>query len=92
MFKKDSILFGIIIGSVLPAIIYLILYLLIQYLGNGIPYLRNSTAQLVGVAVNILTLRYYLLTLQADKTGRGILIVTFIYAFVFVGLRDNTLV
>jgi hypothetical protein len=34
--------------------------------------------QIISLVVNLLLMRYYLINLKADKTGRGILLVTFI--------------
>ncbi len=75
IFKKDSIIFGIILGIVLPGIIYAIL----QYI--KIP-LTKHTSLLLSLSINMLTIRYYFVNLRYDRTGRGILFVTFIFGII----------
>jgi hypothetical protein len=87
MLNKDRWVLGIVIGLVLPAALFGILYLLNRYLSieynNGRMYLRISTLMLIAIFTNMFTLRYYLVKKKFDKTGRGILMVTFVFAFVF---------
>ena len=88
--KRDSFLLGIILGIVFPAIIYGILHLLNVSFPNPsskVPFLKESTVQILGIAVNALLLRYYLINLKSDKTGRGIMLVTFILAILFFALN-----
>ena len=87
MLNKDSWFLGIVVGLVLPGALFGILYLLNRYLSieynNGRMYLRISTLMLIAIFANMFTLRYYLVKKKFDKTGRGILMVTFVFAFVF---------
>ena len=86
-FKRDSFLLGIILGIVLPAIVFGILYFLSISFPNtetGRQVLRDSTLMILGIVPNAILLRYYLVVLKADKTGRGILFVTFIFAIIFI--------
>ncbi|HRS53380.1 MAG TPA: hypothetical protein P5250_01580 [Bacteroidales bacterium] len=86
-FKKDSLILGIIIGFILPLISYGVFYLIMQittkFNSAGIPMIKNSTTQLIAIFSNMFILRYYLINKKADKTGRGVLITTFILAFAF---------
>jgi len=91
--KSDSLLLGIIVGIVFPGIIYGILHLLNVSFPNPATkytFLKESTIQILGIAVNALTLRFYLIKLKADKTGRGIMLVTFIMAILFFALNLKT--
>ena len=83
--KKDSMLLGVIIGIVLPAVLFAILYALSRiFAPEGKDYLvRLSTVLLVSIFPNLFTLRYYLVKLQLDKTGRGILLITFVFAILY---------
>lgn len=84
--KKDSFWLGIALGIILPGILYLILHFInINVVNNvkGRPYLTEPTVQIISLVVNLLVMRYYLINLKADKTGRGILLVTFIVGITF---------
>ena len=79
---KDSILLGIVLGIVLPLVSFGILYAVSTLLApmDKDYLIKLSTMVLVSVFSNLFTLRYYLLKLKFDKTGRGILLVTFVMA------------
>ena len=87
MLKKDSWILGIALGIIVPVVLYLVIYytnvlLAIQF-NHGRLYLQQSTVMLISIFINMFTMRYYLVTKKFDKTGRGILLVTFIFAGVF---------
>lgn len=84
--KKDSYWLGAILGIVVPGIIYVILHFLNLATASkttGLPVFQESTVQILSIVINALMLRYYLVNLKADKTGRGILLVTFIFTIAF---------
>lgn len=95
--RKDSYLTGILVGIIVPAICFGILYgilaLLIHFkpdmLVNNPNLMRTILPKfvLIGIIPSVLLLRYYLLKLKYDKTGRGILIATFVIAIVFAILH-----
>jgi hypothetical protein len=81
--KKDSMWLGIILGIVMPGAVFLILYFINQSIRTPLNsvkdhYLTNFMVQILSLVINLLVMRYYLINLKADKTGRGILLVTFI--------------
>ena len=82
LLNRDSLLLGIIIGIVLPLISVGILYPISTFFAPaGKDYLiAMSNIILLSVLPNLFVLRYYLLKLKLDKTGRGILLVSFILA------------
>lgn len=87
--KKDSFLLGIILGILMPAICIGILYLLnvtvlVNHQNNDQPIFKLSTIFILGLIPNAIALRLYLVNLKADKTGRGILFDTFIFAIIFL--------
>ena len=89
MLKKDNWILGIALGIVVPAIIYGLVYFIIRQWGTidetlNLYFLKQSTMQLMGIFVNMFTFRYYMVNLKYDKTGRGILLATFVYAGIFV--------
>lgn len=87
MLKKDSWYVGIAFGLILPVVLYFIVYyanvLLAIKFNNGLLYIQSSTVMLISVFSNMFTMRYYLVKKKFEKTGRGILLVTFIYAGIF---------
>lgn len=87
-FKRDSIVFGVILGLIAPIIIFglfkLIALLTKTFNQFSLQMIQDSTVQLVAIFSNMFALRYYLVKLKADKTGRGILLITFVLAFVFI--------
>lgn len=86
IFKNDSFLLGLILGIAAPwallGIIFGIDYLLRQLLKMPI-LISSSTMQLFAIVANVLLIRYYMVNLKYDKTGRGLLILTFIYIIAF---------
>lgn len=88
MLKKDNWALGVIMGLLLPLIVYGIIFTIVRTYGvvdeiRGIYMMKQSTMQLIGIFSNLFTFRYYMVNLKYDKTGRGILLATFIYAGVF---------
>lgn len=84
-YKKNSQVFGGLLGLVLPVLVYLLL-LLITYLLNSIFAIDISAylykLRLISVVVNLILIRYYFVKLKFELTGRGLLLVTFIYILV----------
>lgn len=84
-YKKDSHYFGGLIGLVFPVLLYVLL-LLIAYILKLIFCFESSTfhaeMRLISIALNLLLMRYYFVKLKFELTGRGILLVTFIYILV----------
>ncbi|MEA3477541.1 MAG: hypothetical protein U9R60_05135 [Bacteroidota bacterium] len=86
MFKRDSIIFGLLLGIVIPILAYAILYLglaLVELLLSRDLLNERPALKLISIAFNLLVLRYYFVTLKFEKTGKGILIITFAYAIVY---------
>jgi hypothetical protein len=81
-FKRDNIWLGIGIALVVPVMMYFLLKLINLFTGEE-HILQNSTMQLIAVFVNLLPFRYYLVRIKADKTGRGILMITMILALIY---------
>jgi len=83
--KKDSMLLGFVLGAIIPPVIFIILYFSNKYLSVAFDkdhILEDNTVKLVSIVLNIFVLRYYLVKEKVEKTGRGVLLATFIYALV----------
>jgi len=84
MFRVENFLFGLIIGSLLPLIFILGLNVFfLDYLKADI---KADTIYVLSVLFNFLIFRIYMINMEMEKTGRGILLATFCYAFVYVYL------
>lgn len=46
--------------------------------------LPDDTQMAIAVAGNLIFFRYYMVKVVRDKTGRGILMLTFLYAFLYI--------
>jgi hypothetical protein len=86
MLKKDNMWLGIALGTVLPVVLYLIILLIMKLVGTtpaGDYVLKQSSMVLLALFSNMITFRYYMINLKYDKTGRGILLVTFVCAAIY---------
>lgn len=85
---------GVVIGLVVPAVLFGILFAIFAILVKANPdmLVNNPSLQrtiipkliLISLIPSLLILRHYLLKLKYDKTGRGIIISTFVLGLVFV--------
>ena len=88
--RRDNIWMGILLGIVLPLLLFGILYGILYFIELKTGKIENITIQkilLLSIFPNLFTLRYYLLKLKNDLTGRGILLATFLYTVLFVVLE-----
>ena len=86
MLKKDNIVLGIIIGLVLPGLFYAILSLAALFIKTGPAWARpfeTDKMMLLAVSINLLPIRLYFVNWKFDKTGRGVLIITFILVIAY---------
>ena len=84
--NRDSFPFGVILGAVTPAlflgVLFLINFLIEKWIVFG-TFIKFNSLILVSIALDLIIMRYYFVKLKFDKTGRGILLVTFIYMMSF---------
>jgi len=80
LFKRDQFFAGIIFGILLPVVFFVVLYLidlLVLEMFNTHMLRKQEYLFLLSIAINLFAIKYYFVNLNYDKTGRGILIVTF---------------
>jgi len=80
LFKRDQFFAGIIFGILLPIVFFMVLYLidlLVLEMFNTHMLRKQEYLFLLSIAINLFAIKYYFVNLNYDKTGRGILIVTF---------------
>jgi hypothetical protein len=94
MFKKDHFLLGVIIGLIMPvliaALVFLINYLLVSAAITQV-YLDRKAHYMMGIAGNLLPIRYYFVNVQFDRTGRGVVLVTFVLILLFFSVLNKIL-
>jgi hypothetical protein len=84
--KQDHFLFGVLLGSLLPALAFLLVSggsyawraIFEPQQGLGI-----EQSLLLSLLPNLMLLRYYLVKLRLDQTGRGVLLPTFLVGIAF---------
>lgn len=88
-FRKDNFWLGMLIGLIIPMLAFGI----ISLIGLGIDAGTGKTdiisaenRSLVSIFINLIALRFYLLKVKHDLTGRGILTITFVLAIVYFSL------
>jgi hypothetical protein len=94
-FKRDNLWLGIAIGIALPLSAYYLfeglnVYSSRQLLDKPVIF-SKSTSQLIALFMNVLIFRVYMLRWEMDRTGRGILLATFVYALVFFYMNRSYL-
>jgi hypothetical protein len=81
MLKKDNTALGALIGIVLPAIFYGILSLIALFIETGTTWTRPfepDRMMILALVINVIPLRLYFVTYKFEKTGRGVLLVSFL--------------
>lgn len=79
MFEKDNLLTGIVVGAILPLLTFALFELLKTQV---ILYAKDSFLQILCIGANALIFRYFIKK-EKDNMAKGVLLVTFIYAFIF---------
>ena len=83
--KRDSATLGVLLGLFSPVLLFLLIRGGIHLIEAFIVQvsLKFHYTLLLSTIINLLTLRYYLVNLKYEKTGKGILGVTFIYVILY---------
>ncbi len=82
MFNRNSVWFGALIGILMPLILYALLYGALELynkLAEAPLVFNENILQLISPVINLFFIRYYFVTKKYDDTGRGLLLVTFIF-------------
>ena len=93
--KKDSYLTGGLLSAIVPFIVYFILEALVEKLStiftNGFPLIREHNVLLVSIFLNMVIFYSYIHKKDYDKSGRAVLVVTFIYTAIYLVWRFKEL-
>lgn len=79
--------FGILLGIVVPVIAFAIVKAIDKAViaWKQLPiFIPDDTQMAIAVAFNLIFFRTYMIRRHKDKTGRGILLATFLYAIFYV--------
>lgn len=94
--RRDSFWMGVFLGIVVPGLLFALLYgilLLIFHLTGRLETMSVFSVVepqkliLLSIIPSVFLLRYYLLKLKFDQTGKGILAVTFLIGIGFAVLE-----
>ena len=92
--RRDSWTMGVTLGICIPAltfgVLYGLVYLILVAFGKPLDILNLDLIKkfiLLSIVPSVFVMRYYLLKLKYDLTGRGILLVTFLIAIGFAVLE-----
>lgn len=84
-FAKDSYAFGAVLGLVSPVLFYFVLLAVFEIMPGayGNAWHPGQKLKLLSIAINLLWLRYYLVGVKQENTGKAILVFTFLLIAVF---------
>lgn len=83
MFRRDNIIFGIILGVITPAIVVALVWLVFYYKGVELKLDLLEKLILFAFALNGFYLRFYHKN-KLDNSFKGVMIATFVYVFYWV--------
>lgn len=88
--RKDSTWMGVFLGLICPAVLFGIIELIIYIIetqSGKTNILDLQKVILLSVIPNLFILRYYLVKLKYDYTGKGIVLTTFLIGILFAILE-----
>ncbi len=83
--NKDSYAFGVFISLISPFLLLLILQGFFYFLTHllNVRYFESDRLYLLSLSTNLLLMRYYIVGAKQVKTGKSILVATFILIILF---------
>jgi hypothetical protein len=91
--NNDEYSLGVILGMIIPvptAFIFLILLRLFQNYLHAFATVRDMDMLLLGFAVNLVVMRYYLTKRKFEKTGKGLMVLTVVLIISFLIFLKNS--
>ncbi|MCU0371297.1 MAG: hypothetical protein MUC31_07775 [Bacteroidales bacterium] len=86
MLKRDNIAFGVLLGFVLPGLFYGLLSLIAMFVETGSAWARPfepDRMMILALVINVIPIRLYFVTYKFDRSGRGVLLATFLIMVVY---------
>jgi hypothetical protein len=89
MFRKDNFAFGAMLGSGIPILFYLLFSAINKAMEIKLQRLifEQNTIFVLCIVANLIPFRQYMQKGYYEQTGKGILFVTFIYAFIYMYVK-----
>lgn len=90
---NDKTSLGIILSLLIPipaSVVFAVLLRLVQYNLHVFKTVRDADLLLIGLAVNLIVMRYYLSKLKFEKTGKSLMIATVIMILLFFIFLKNS--
>lgn len=87
--NHDSYHFGLLLSTTTPVVFLYMMFYFIKFL-SGVLHFRTYEIQelyLLGLAINLLWIRYYLVKTKFVKTGQTVVAVSFIEMILFFVLK-----
>jgi len=91
--NNDEYSLGVLLGLIIPvptALVFTILIRLSQNYLHVFTRARDMDMLLLGLAVNLIVMRYYLVKRKFEKTGKGLLILTVVLIILFLIFLKNS--
>jgi hypothetical protein len=86
MLKRDNMIFGALVGLAMPVLFYGLLRVIALFVHAGtvwtLPF-EPDRMYILALVINIIPIRLYFVTYKFEKSGRGVLLVTFLLMVVF---------
>ena len=93
--NSDKYSLGVLLGLIIPvpaAFVFTILVRLAQNYLHVFPRVRDMDMLLLGLAVNLIVMRYYLIKRKFKKTGKGFMILTVVLIILFLLFLKNSII
>ena len=91
--NNDEYSLGVLLGLIIPvptALVFTILIRLIQNFLHVFTEVRDMDMLLLGLAANLIVMRYYLVKRKFEKTGKALLILTVVLIILFLIFLKNS--
>ena len=85
--NSDKYSLGVLLGLIIPlpaAFIFTLLLRLSQNYLHAFTMVRDMDMLLLGLAVNLIVMRYYFIKRKLEKTGKGLMIITVVLIILFL--------
>ena len=87
VFNKNKMWLGFLLGALIPVVSYFILDTIVELSRDsvsGARLMEESTVEVLSIVANVILFRYYMIKKKHDETGKGMLLATFVFAFIYL--------
>ena len=90
---KDSLPFGLMLGLIIPVPAALFFAAILRLVQNNLHFLsrvRDADILLLGIAVNLVVMRFYFVKFKLADTGKGIMLISVLMVILFFLFLKNS--